>query len=113
MTVDKCIIVEGRADKLKIEPIISEKVIIVCTNGTIGEDALLDLIEPYEHCKLFTLFDADKPGEKLRKQTKRLYSEATHLYIPKTYIEVENTPRKVLAQILEEANFSINKQFLI
>lgn len=113
MTVEKCIIVEGRSDKLKIEPILAEDVMIVCTNGTIGEDALLSLIEPYEQCKLYTLFDADKSGEKLRKLTNRLYSEATHLFIPKTFIEVANTPRKVLAQLLSDAKFFIHKQYLL
>jgi len=112
MIVDKCIIVEGRSDKLNIAPIFAEDVKIICTNGTISEDALLDLLEPFEECKLYTLFDADNSGEKLRKLTKRIYSEAVHLFIPRTYIEVANAPKKVLANLLSEAKFSVHKQYL-
>lgn len=112
MTIEKCIIVEGRSDKLKLAPIFAEEVTIICTNGTISEDALLDLMEPYEECKLYTLFDADQSGEKLRKLTKRIYSEAVHLFIPRTYIEVANAPSKVLAHLLNDARFSVHKQYL-
>lgn len=112
MTGEKCIIVEGRSDKLKLAPIFAEDVTIICTNGTISEDALLDLIEPFEECKLYTLFDADQSGEKLRRLTKRIYSEAVHLCIPRTYIEVANAPSKVLAQLLNAARFSVHKQYL-
>nr|WP_106780671.1 toprim domain-containing protein [Lysinibacillus timonensis] len=113
MTVEKCIIVEGRSDMLKLAPIFAEEVQIVCTNGTISEDALIELIEPFEECKLYTFFDADKAGEKLRSLTKRIYSEAVHLLIPRTYIEVANAPSKVLAQRLREARFSVHKQYLV
>ncbi|BDH62760.1 hypothetical protein CD30_04825 [Ureibacillus massiliensis 4400831 = CIP 108448 = CCUG 49529] len=113
MAVEKCIIVEGRSDMLKLAPIFAEDVQIVCTNGTISEDALIELIEPFEECKLYTFFDADKAGEKLRSLTKRIYSEAVHLLIPRTYMEVANAPSKVLAQRLREARFSVNKQYLV
>lgn len=113
MAVEKCIIVEGRSDMLKLAPIFAEDVQIVCTNGTISEEALLELIEPFEECKLYTFFDADKAGEKLRSLTKRIYSEAVHLLIPRTYMEVANAPSKVLAQRLREARFSVNKQYLV
>lgn len=113
MTVEKCIVVEGRADFLKIVPIFKEEVAIICTRGTISEEALIELVEPYEDCELFTLFDADDSGGKLRKLMNRVYSEATHLYIPKTYIEVEKTPRKILANILKVAKFEIHEQYLV
>ncbi len=113
MTVEKCIIVEGRSDMLKLVPILSENVQIVCTNGTISEEALLELIEPFEECKIYTFFDADKAGERLRSLTKRIYSEAVHLLIPRSYMEVANAPSKVLAQRLREARFSVHKRYLI
>ncbi|QBK26652.1 toprim domain-containing protein [Ureibacillus thermophilus] len=113
MTYEKCIIVEGRSDMLKLVPILAEEVKIVYTNGTISEDALLELLEPYEECELYTFFDADQSGEKLRKLMKRIYSEAIHLNVPRTYMEVANAPRKVLAQLLRDANFSVHKEYLI
>lgn len=57
-------------------------------------------------------FDADQSGEKLRKLMKRIYSEATHLNVPRTYMEVANAPRKVLAQLLKEARFLVHKEYL-
>lgn len=50
----KCLIVEGRSDKLQIEPILNENVTILCTNGTIGVHQLEELLDPYESCELFT-----------------------------------------------------------
>ena len=49
----KCIIVEGRSDKLKITSLLAEQVLILCTNGTIDEEALLELLEPYEDWSLY------------------------------------------------------------
>jgi len=113
MHYEKCIIVEGRSDMMKLAPIFAEEVKIVCTNGTISEDALLELLEPYEECELYTFFDADQSGDKFRKLMKRIYSEATHLNVPKTYMEMANAPRKVLAQLLKEAKFSVHKEYLV
>jgi len=112
MHYEKCIIVEGRSDMLKLAPILAEDVKIVCTNGTISEEALLELIEPYEECQLYTFFDADQSGEKLRKLMKRIYSEATHLNAPRTYMDVANAPRQVLAQLLKEARCLVHKEYL-
>lgn len=42
----KCLIVEGRSDKLQIEPILNENVTILCTNGTIGVHQLEELLDP-------------------------------------------------------------------
>lgn len=103
----KCIVVEGRADKLRIEPILAEKVTILCTNGTISEVDLIDLLQAYEHDEIVTLFDADKNGEKLRKLMKRAYPEAQQFIIPKQYIEVEKTPTAILRDLLQQAKFLV------
>ncbi len=97
-----CILVEGRSDKLKLEEVLAQEAIVLCTNGTISEEALLELLEPYEHLGLYTLFDADKSGEKLRKLMKRVYSDAIQLEIPKQYLEVADTPKSILVELLNE-----------
>jgi toprim domain protein len=107
--MEKCIIVEGRSDKLKIAPLFNEQVVILCTNGTISEDDLVDLLEPYEHYEMITMFDADRNGEKLRKLMKRVYSEAQHLIIPIQFREVAETPTKVLIKLLKEAKFLVKE----
>jgi len=103
----KCIVVEGRADKLRIEPILAEEVTILCTNGTISEVDLIDLLEAYEHDEIVTFFDADKNGEKLRKLMKRAYPEAQQFIIPQQYIEVEKTPTVILRDLLQQAKFLV------
>ena len=105
--MEKCIIVEGRSDKLKIAPLLAEDVVILCTNGTISEDALITLIEPYEDAQLYTFFDADKNGEKLRKLMSRTYSHAEQFIIPIQYIEVAETPSAILRELLVEAKFAV------
>ena len=105
----KCIVVEGRADKLRLLPILAEDVTIICTNGTISEVNLIDLLEEYEQDEIITMFDADKNGEKLRKLMNRAYPEATQLIIPHEYVEVEKTPAKILRDILLQAKFLVKE----
>ncbi|MEG0260333.1 MAG: hypothetical protein RR651_10710, partial [Lysinibacillus sp.] len=104
---------EGRSDKLRIAPIINEAVEIICTNGTIGVNQLEELLEPFEDYELYTFFDADASGDKLRALMNRHFPEAQHLRTLPTYKEVETTPNRVLASILLKAHFSIHKQFIL
>ena len=107
--MEKCIIVEGRSDKLQIAPLLAEHVVILCTNGTISEDELIALLTPYEQYEMVTMFDVDKNGEKLRKLMNRTYSEAQHLTIPKQYIEVAKTPAPILIELLKGAKFLVKE----
>lgn len=102
-----CIIVEGRSDKLRVEPLLAEAAIVMCTNGTISEDALIELLAPYEQLDFITLFDADKNGEKLRKLMKRCYSDTVQLTIPTEYVEVAETPAPILQQLLRQARVAV------
>ena len=103
----QCIIVEGKADVAQIAPLLTGDVHVLKTNGTIGEVALEELIEPYAHYELFTLFDADYTGDKLRALMNRLYSECTHIYIDEQFEAVEKTPRHVLYTLLHDASIHV------
>ncbi|MEE1130484.1 MAG: hypothetical protein UHX00_02515 [Caryophanon sp.] len=103
----QCIIVEGKADVQQIAPMLASDVHVVKTNGTISEVALEELIEPYEHMELFTLFDADYTGDRLRALMNRLYSECTHIYIDAQFEAVEQTPRHVLYTLLHDASIHV------
>lgn len=103
-----CIIVEGRSDKVHVQSVLAEPATIICTNGTISEDALLMLLEPYEHLDFITLFDADKNGDKLRQLMRRIYPEAVQLVIPAEYIEVAETPTEIMKHLLKQADVSVN-----
>lgn len=103
----QCFIVEGKSDKQKLKHILPEHAIILCTNGTISEDDLLNLVEPFEMHEFVTLFDADKNGEKLRKLMNRIYPEATQLKIPSEYKEVAETPEHIIRTLLKKEKIKV------
>ncbi len=109
---EKVIIVEGTSDKRKVKAIVSEPVEIICTNGTISLTKLDELIEMLLDKDVFILVDADDAGEKLRKQFKREFPEAEHLYIDRMYREVATAPEHHLATVLLGANIDVNMEFL-
>ncbi|OEH92276.1 toprim domain-containing protein [Bacillus solimangrovi] len=113
--VEKVIIVEGRTDKKKIQPIINEPVTIICTNGTVSLTKIDELIELYilEEKDVYILADADSAGDKLRNQFKRELPEAEHIYIDRAYREVATSPVNHLATVLTGANFDVNPEFLL
>lgn len=109
---EKVIIVEGKSDKLKIEKIVNEPVEVICTNGTLSISKLDELVESLFYKEVYILVDADKAGERLRKQFKRELPEASHLYIDKMYREVASAPEKHIASILLSANIDVHVKYL-
>ncbi|WP_071460656.1 toprim domain-containing protein [Bacillus massilinigeriensis] len=110
--LEKVLIVEGSSDRKKVQVILKEPVEIICTNGTIGVSKLDELIENLFDKDVYILVDADESGEKLRKQFKREFPEANHLYIDRMYREVATAPEKHLATVLLGANIDVHTQFL-
>jgi toprim domain protein len=110
--IDKVIIVEGTSDKKKVKEIIKEPIEIICTNGTIGLTRLEELIDSIMDKDVYILADADEAGEKLRKQFKREFPEAKHIYIDKAYKEVATAPDHHLATILLSANIDVYTEYL-
>lgn len=105
------IIVEGKADRLRLKRILAEPVKIICTFGTISEYNLDELLAPYEEDDLFVFVDADHTGDKIRTLFKQNYPSAIHLYTDEFYIEVEATPFDILAKQLD-GYFNIHREFL-
>lgn len=112
ISTDKVIIVEGLSDKKRVKSIIKEPVEIICTNGTISKSRLDELVEELDGSDLYILVDADLSGEKLRKQLKREFPEASHLYIDRSYKEVATAPYPHLASILLRANIDVHAEYL-
>ncbi|MGG1676900.1 toprim domain-containing protein [Neobacillus sp. NRS-1170] len=110
--VDKVLIVEGKSDKNKVKSILKEPVEIICTNGTISLTKLDELIEFLEDKDVYILVDADEAGEKLRKQFKREFPHAEHLYIDRMYREVATAPVHHLATVLLGANIDVHTEYL-
>ena len=113
MTYDKVIVVEGGQDRKRLARILAEPVDIICTNGTVSSYRLEEMLEPHEQHELYVFVDADGSGDKIRMLFKQEYPAAIHLYTEKVYREVETTPYKVLAAILQDANFNIHPEFLL
>jgi toprim domain protein len=112
MRPEKVIIVEGTSDKKKVQKVIKEPVDIICTNGTISLSKLDEIIDGLFGKDVYILVDADEAGEKLRRQFKREFPEAEHLYIDRTYREVATAPEYHLATVLLGANIDVFTQFL-
>jgi toprim domain protein len=110
--VDKVLIVEGKSDNNNVKRIVKEPVEIICTNGTISITKLDELIEFLENKYVYILVDADFSGEKLRKQLKREFPQAEHLYIDRMYREVATAPVHHLATVLIGANIDVHTEFL-
>ncbi|WP_108670634.1 toprim domain-containing protein [Peribacillus acanthi] len=112
MQLEKVIIVEGTSDKKKVKSVVNEPVEIICTNGTISLSKLDELIDELFNKEVYILVDADEAGEKLRKQFKREFPEAAHLYIDRAYREVATAPKHHLATVLLSANIDVNTEYL-
>lgn len=113
--MEKVIIVEGITDKKQIEQILTEEVIILCTNGTLGVERLDDLLEIYQldHRDVYILVDEDEPGNILRNQLKRELPHAKHLYIGSNYKEVAEPPKQILANLLASNHFTVHPFYLL
>src|SRR5690625_993336 len=112
MSRHKVIIVEGKADRLRLKRILAEPVHIICTYGTISEYHLDELLEPFETSDLFVFVDDDDTGERIRTLFKRNFTWAIHLYTEELYKEVETTPYHILAEELA-GHFKIHREFLL
>ncbi|WP_018130885.1 toprim domain-containing protein [Effusibacillus pohliae] len=108
----KIIIVEGRKDKERLLRILNEPVEIICTYGTLSDQKIEEIIWPLQDEEVYILVDADEAGNKLRSQLKRELPNAKHLYTRKIYREVQNTPLEYLAEILFNAHFEVDEDWL-
>lgn len=110
--LEKVIIVEGKSDKRKVETVVNEPVEIICTNGTLSLSKLDELVDYLFDKDVYILVDSDEAGEKIRKQFKREFPEASHLYIDKMYREVASAPDQHIASILLSANIDVQAKYL-
>jgi toprim domain protein len=110
--IEKVLIVEGKSDKRKVGSIIKEPVEIFCTNGTISISKLDEWIDLLFEKDVYILVDSDAAGEKLRKQLRREFPNAEHLYIDKMYKEVATAPEYHLATVLLRANIDVHTHYL-
>ncbi|MBO1510894.1 toprim domain-containing protein [Metabacillus bambusae] len=110
--VEKVLIVEGKSDKKKVLNVLNESIEIICTNGTISVTKLDELIDELFLKDVYILVDSDDAGDRLRKQFKREFPEASHIYIDRSYREVATAPDHHVASVLLSANIDVDARFL-
>ncbi|MEK3807279.1 MULTISPECIES: toprim domain-containing protein [unclassified Metabacillus] len=110
--VEKVIIVEGTSDKRKVLNVVNEPVEIICTNGTISLTRLDEMVDELFSRDVYVLVDSDDSGDRLRKQFKREFPEAAHLFIDKMYREVATAPDQHVAAVLLSANIDVHAKYL-
>lgn len=110
--VEKVLIVEGKSDKKKVLNVLNEPIEIICTNGTISVTKLDELIDELFLKDVYILVDSDDAGDRLRKQFKREFPEAAHIYIDRAYREVATAPDHHVASVLLSANIDVDAKFL-
>lgn len=111
---EKFLVVEGKADKFRVQQVLAEPVTIICTFGTISEYDLEELLDDQIDIsvdELYVFVDADYTGEQIRGLFHELYPEAIHLYTNEDDIEVECTPYDLIVEELRPY-FRIHDQFL-
>ncbi|GAX90277.1 hypothetical protein EFBL_1903 [Effusibacillus lacus] len=107
------IVVEGKKDKERLLEILDEPVEIICTYGTLSDEKIEELIWPIQDEDVYILVDADDAGNKLRNQLKQELPNAKHLYTRRMYREVQNTPMEYLAEMLMNAHFLVDGDWVM
>ena len=98
---------------LKLLKLLDESTEIICTNGTISNVKLEEILSPYEGIPIYAFLDADKSGEQIRSIVEKNILKQ-FIYIPiRCICEVATTPFKVLASILKSVNIKVKRQYLL
>lgn len=102
--VKPVIIVEGKNDKIKLSALLdTERIDILCTHGTPGEDRLDRLRRLVGDRPVYIWTDNDRRGKKIRARLRDAFPDAEHLHTSKGYAGVEGTPDEDLAGRLVKA----------
>src|SRR5699024_12681745 len=106
--IKKIIIVEGKTDKFQIEPILSEDVTILSTQGTFAIERFDYLLDEYllvDH-DVYIFVDEDESVMELRRELRHELPHATHIYTVPNYKEVADKSIYVIAHIISDLHFN-------
>lgn len=101
--MDITIIVEGKNDRSRLKPLLSEEVQILCTFGTLNSQKLEKLRKEVGSDDVYLFMDNDAAGKKIRAVLRDAFPDAGHIYTRRGYAGVEGTPNEYLIQQLEKA----------
>jgi toprim domain protein len=101
--LDITIIVEGKNDRSRLKPLLSDEVQILCTFGTLNSQKLETLRKKIGTHDVYLFMDNDPAGKKIRGVLRDAFPDAEHIYTRRGYAGVEGTPNEYLIQQLEKA----------
>ncbi|MEJ8546342.1 toprim domain-containing protein [Brevibacillus borstelensis] len=108
MDHERAIIVEGKTDRERLQKVLAETVLIVCTYGSYSAEKAAQLEEQLaDEEEIYIFTDEDDSGKKLRAQLQEDFPHAVHLHTQTLYAQVAHTPLELLADILERAGFLV------
>lgn len=97
------IIVEGKNDRSRLKRLLSEEVLILCTNGTLSTDKIEHLKKKVGDRHVFLFTDNDASGKKIRSVLRDIFPDAEQIYTRRGYAGVEGTPDEYIIGQLEKA----------
>lgn len=102
--MELAIIVEGKRDKEKLERLVSDDVLILCTFGTPGTEQLETLRIETAGLPVYIYTDHDRAGRRTRFLLREVFPQANHIYTRKGFAGVEGTPDEEIIKHLEKAD---------
>jgi toprim domain protein len=97
------IIVEGKNDKSRLARVLSPRIPVHCTFGTLNTVRIEALRKAVGHRQVYLFMDHDASGRRIRGILRDVFPDAEHMYTRKGYKGVEGTPEEYLIQQLEKA----------
>jgi toprim domain protein len=97
-------VVEGKRDKAKLERLLTENVLILCTFGTPGTEKLHLLRSQADSLPVYIFTDNDTAGKRIRFLLNEVFVDAENIYTRREYAGVEGTPDEYIIQQLEKAD---------
>lgn len=97
------IIVEGKNDKSRLKKLVSDEILVLCTNGTLNTERLEKLKKQIGDREVYLFTDNDSSGKRIRGLLRDAFPDAGQIYTRRGYAGVEGTPDEYLIQQLEKA----------
>ncbi len=104
--MDAVMIVEGKNDKSRLARVLSPKIPIYCTFGTLNAQRLDTLRKIAGGRQVYLFLDNDSSGKRIRGMLADVFPDAEHIYTRRGYRGVEGTPEEYLIQQLEKAGLA-------
>lgn len=101
--MDIVIIVEGKNDRSRLRRLVDDRVLILCTYGTLNTTKTEALLKQAGDRTVYLFMDNDPSGKRIRGVLRDTFPDVEHIYTRRGYAGVEGTPEEYMIQQLEKA----------